>query len=384
MEHQRLQYLIEQHANGRISDAELQELNHWYEAMDYGSKSFDKWVSEAKGEKELINQLYQRFDNKLTAGKRAVYLKHIYKGIAVAASLAILLGIGIILSNRQKPKLTVINVVQKSIVPGSQKAILKLAGGEQIILDNQRQGKVANQYGIAIRKNGLARITYSAVAKNAGHTSDQLYNTIETPRGGQYSIQLPDGTVVWLNAESSLRYPLRFAKNERRVFLTGEAYFEVAHNKNQPFKVISNNQEIRVLGTHFDVKSYSDDDAASTTLLEGSVLIHNLALNKSQLLVPGQQANLTPNSMQVKAVNTQQVISWKKGYFLFDNMDISNIMKLISRWYDVDVKYVNVDQRETFGGTFSENTDLKELLQNLQQLGHLHFQIDGRKIVISK
>jgi transmembrane sensor len=384
MEHPRLQYLIEQYSNEQISDDELMELDRWFSSVDYGQKSFDDWVNEAMGEKVLVDDLYLRFREKLNVSKRTIYLKRIYWSLTVAASLGIIFFMGIVLISKQKPELITKNSSKYQIVPGSQKAILRLASGEQIVLDSQHQGKLANQYGITISKSGQARITYNVNANSATPASTQFYNTIETPKGGQYSIQLPDGTIAWLNAASTLKYPLSFAKNERRVFLTGEAYFEVVHHKNQPFKVISNNQEVTDLGTHFDVKAYSDDDAASTTLLEGSVKIHNLALNKSQLLVPGQQANLTHSNILVSVVNTQQVLSWKKGYFLFDNMDISNIMKEISRWYDVDVKYVDINQRETFGGTFSQHTDLKELLKNLQQLGHLHFQIDGRKIVVSK
>jgi ferric-dicitrate binding protein FerR (iron transport regulator) len=383
MEHQRLEYLIEQFSNGRITAEELQELNQWYDSVDYGYKSFDKWINDAGGENELVDELFSRFERIPKSRKRITYLRPVYRLTAMAASILLIIAVGVILNNKKKIKLSANNISEKPVVPGSQKAILKLANGEKIILDDQHPGKVASQYGTSIVKNNKGQIVYSNSADSANLT-DRLYNTIETPRGGKFSVVLPDGTVAWLNAASTLKYPLRFSKNERRVELTGEAYFEVAHNKDQPFKVISKNQEVRVLGTHFDVKAYEDDDAVSTTLLQGSVLIHNNALNKSKLLVPGQQANLTLNDMQIGEVNVQQVVSWKKGYFLFDHNNIKDIMKLISRWYDVDIRYVDIDQRETFGGTFSEYSDLKEMLQNLQQLGHVHFKLDGRKIIVSK
>lgn len=383
MEHNRLEYLIEQYSSGKITTEELQELNQWYDSVDYGFKSFDEWVNEVGSESNLVDELYSRFDSTPKSPKRVVYLRPVYRFTAVAASILLVISIAIILNNKKKAKLSVVNIIEKPVLPGSQKAILKLANGQNIILDDQHPGKVANQYGISIVKNSKGQIVYSNPAHSA-KPADELYNTIETPRGGKYSVILPDGTVVWLNAASSLKYPLHFSKNERRVELTGEAYFEVAHNKYQPFKVISKNQEVRVLGTHFDVKAYDDDDAVSTTLLQGSVLIHNNALNKSQLLVPGQQANLTQNNMQVGEVNTQQVISWKKGYFLFDHDNIKDIMKMISRWYDVDIRYADIDQHETFGGTFSEYSDLKGMLQNLQQLGHVHFKLEGRKITVNK
>ncbi|WP_183573030.1 FecR family protein [Mucilaginibacter sp. X5P1] len=385
MEHHRLQYLIEQYSKDQINAEELHELNQWYESVDYSSKSFDEWVSESRGEEELINQLYERFDFKVKANKRVINLKRTYRAIGIAASITIVFLIGFALNKQQKMQLTAKASIQKAIIPGSDKAILKLANGQQIVLDSQRTGTIASQYGVSITKNSKGQIVY----KNPTGSSKQpynleAYNTIETKRGGQYSIQLPDGTKVWLNAASSLKYPLHFSKNERRVELTGEAYFEVAHNKNQPFKVISNNQEVRVLGTHFNINAYDDEPAVSTTLLEGSVLIRNLSSRESQMLVPGQQANIAKNDLKISTVNTEQVISWKKGYFLFDNMDISSIMRVISRWYDVDIQYSDIDKSETFGGTFSRQADLTEILHDLQQLGHVHFKIEDRKITIGK
>jgi transmembrane sensor len=388
MEHHRLQYLIEQYSKSQINAEELHELNQWYESVDYGNKSFDAWVREFRGEEELINQLYGRFDLKVKSNKRIINLKRTYRAISVAASLIIVFSIGFALHKRQKTQLTSKAGIQKTILPGSEKAILKLANGQQIVLDNHGKGKIASQYGVSITQNSNGRIVY----KNSAGSSKQpynlnVYNTIETKRGGQYNIELPDGTKVWLNAASSLKYPLHFSKNERRVELTGEAYFEVAHNKNQPFKVISNNQEVRDLGTHFNINAYDDEPAVSTTLLEGSVSICNLSSHKSQTLVPGQQAVISANDLKIATVNTEQVISWKKGYFLFDNMDINSIMRVISRWYDVDIKYADtnsIDRSETFGGTFSRQADLTEILRNLQQLGHVNFKIEGRKITISK
>jgi len=385
MEHHRLQYLIEQYSKDQINVEELHELNQWYESVDYSSKSFDEWVKVSRGEEELINQLYERFDFKVKANKRVINLKRTYRAIGIAASITIVFLIGFALNKRQKMQLTAKSSIQKAILPGSDKAILKLANGQQIVLDSQRTGTIASQYGISITKNSKGQIAY----KNSPGSSKQpynleAYNTIETRRGGQYSIQLPDGTKVWLNAASSLKYPLHFSKNERRVELTGEAYFEVAHNKNQPFKVISDNQEVRVLGTHFNINAYDDEPTVSTTLLEGSVAIRNLSSRESKMLVPGQQANIAKNDLKISTVNTEQVISWKKGYFLFDNMDISSIMRVISRWYDVDIQYDNIDRSETFGGTFSRQADLTEILQDLQQLGHVHFKIEGRKITIGK
>jgi hypothetical protein len=384
MEHQRLQYLIKQYLEKQGTAQELAELNEWYRSIDYGCSDFDQWVKEVNGEQELASQLYMRFNNKLEENKRIVYPAKIYKIAGFAASIIAIISVLFIIYNNHKVNLVAKNTIQKPVVPGRNTAILTLANGSKIVLDDEKSGKIAKQSNVVISKNAQGKVVYKIISGEAKNNDVLAYNSIQTPRGGQYQVQLPDGTQVWLNAASSLKYPVHFAKTERRVELTGEAYFEVVHNANVPFKVISNNQEIKVLGTHFDVKAYSDDDAVSTTLLQGSVLIHNLAMNKSQLLIPGQQANLTQTSMQVSQVNTKQVISWKKGYFLFANMDIRNIMKLLSRWYDVDVHYQDIDQRETFGGTFSEHSDLKQILQNLQQLGHVHFRMEGHKVIVNK
>jgi len=385
MEHHRLQYLIEQYSKSQINAEELHELNQWYESVDYGSKSFDAWVRESRGEEELINQLYNRFDVKIKANKRVINLQRTYKAIGIAASITIVFLMGLALNKQQRMQLTAKAHIEKPILPGSEKAILKLANGQQVVLDNQGKGTIANQYGVSITKNNKGQIVYknSTASSKLAYSSD-VYNIIETKRGGQYSVELPDGTKVWLNAASSLKYPLHFSKNERRVELTGEAYFEVAHNKNQPFKVVSKNQEVSDLGTHFNINAYDDEPAVSTTLLEGSVSIRNLSSRKSQMLVPGQQAVISKNDLKISSVNTEQVISWKKGYFLFDNMDINSIMRVISRWYDVDIQYTDIDRGETFGGTFSRQANLTEILGNLQQLGHVHFKIEGRKITISK
>ncbi len=196
---------------------------------------------------------------------------------------------------------------------------------------------------------------------------------------------MADGSKVWLNAASSITFPTEFTGSERVVKVSGEAYFEVAHNKTLPFKVITGQQEIKVLGTHFNVKSYDDDTNISTTLLEGSVKIKDLSSGASGMLLPGQQAKLNKGSRKIAIVpaNIDEVIAWKNGYFMFDNQKITSIMKSMSRWYDVEVEYIKPDNNERFGGTFSRSSNMVDILNSLQSLGKVRFKIANRKIIVS-
>ena len=219
--------------------------------------------------------------------------------------------------------------------------------------------------------------------KNQAVTPDRMaYHTLYVPRGGQYKVKLPDGTKVWMNSESTLYFPITSNGKDRQVRLTGEAYFEVAHNKRLPFKVQTGDQLVSVLGTHFNVKGYPEDADIATTLLQGSVRISKLSTGQAKMLLPGQQSNLKQSrkDIDISYVKTDQAIAWKNGYFLFDNQDIKSVMKTISRWYNVDVTYSKNLGNDRFGGTFSRNANLSELLTNLQELGGVRFQITNRNI----
>jgi ferric-dicitrate binding protein FerR (iron transport regulator) len=272
-------------------------------------------------------------------------------------------------------------VKKHSIKPGTNTAILTLANGASIALDKAGNGVLAKSGNTAIRKMKNGLLAYTAGDNKEAAVSDAL-NTITIPRGGQYTITLPDGTSVWLNSQSSLTFPVTFKGSERKVSLTGEAYFEVAKNKHMPFIVHTGNADIKVLGTHFNVKAYQEDNAVKTTLLEGSVSLSNRS--SSTLLVPGEQgvAEAADGKITQKKVNINQVMAWKAGYFIFREDDIHDIMKQISRWYDVDVEYRGNLANIKFGGTYSKNKDITELLKGLELTGLVHFKIEGRRIIV--
>lgn len=340
---------------------------------------------EARDQFELLQKRFSAPENHIKnrrAGVSPMYVK-----LAIAASLLIICAIGVLLYKNREGEawLRVSQMTKGDIRPGSNKAYLTLASGRKISLTDVSNGAIAKQSGIVITKTSEGQLVYTLSDMHTEPSASE-YNMIETPRGGQYQVKLPDGTRVWLNAASSLRYPANFnAKAERRVELNGEGYFEVASDKGHPFIVETAQQEVKVLGTQFNISAYSDEPAISTTLLEGSVQVNDLFSKERKQLFPGQQSSIPGNGgpVAVTNVNADDVVAWKSGYFVFDNQDIRSIMKVISRWYDVDVEYGTINKEERFGGTFSRSADLADILRNLESLGNIHFKLKGRRIMIS-
>ncbi|HSV09487.1 MAG TPA: FecR family protein [Hanamia sp.] len=266
---------------------------------------------------------------------------------------------------------------KNDVVPGKNKAILTLANGSSIILDSAANGTLTTQGNSKILKlNGM--LSYNTLKNKS---SEVVYNTISTPRGGQYQLMLADGSKVWLNAASSLRFPASFVGKERKVELLGEAYFEVAKNAKMPFKVKVNGMEVEVLGTHFNINSYENESTIRTTLLEGSVKINKN--NSSSLLKPGQQAQMN-KAGEIKIINdadVEEAIAWKEGKFQFDRADIHDIMRQLTRWYDVNVEYKGTVSSH-FGGTISRDVNLSQVLNMLHLTGEVKFQVEDRKVVV--
>ena len=278
---------------------------------------------------------------------------------------------------RQISKTENIKSPANDVAPGGNKAILTLANGTSIILDSAANGTLTTQGNSKILKlNGM--LSYNTLKNKS---SEVLYNTISTPRGGQYELMLSDGSKVWLNAASSLRFPAAFVGKERKVELLGEAYFEVAKNAAMPFKVKVHGMEVEVLGTHFNINSYDNESMIRTTLLEGSVKINKN--NSSSLLKPGEQAQMN-KAGEIKIINNvdvEEAIAWKEGKFQFDKADIHDIMRQLARWYDVDVEYKGTVSSH-FGGTISRDVNLSQVLNMLHLTGEVNFQIQDKKVVV--
>lgn len=275
----------------------------------------------------------------------------------------------------------------KGIQPGGNKATLTLADGSVIVLDNAKTGMLTQQGNVQIQKLADGELAYQPVGERS---SVLLYNTVSTPRGGQYQVNLPDGSKVWLNAASSLRFPSAFTEKERRVELTGEAYFEIAAlaKKDGPGKVpfivaVDGKQEVEVLGTQFNVMAYHDESSVNTTLIEGSVKVSSPQTNFSKMIAPGQQVQLNQQGRLVvnKNADLEDVLAWRKGRFHFEGADIEQVMRQIARWYDVEVVF-HGKPKKLFHGGISRNVDVSKVFKMLENTGAVQFRIEGRKIIV--
>ncbi|HRO45906.1 FecR domain-containing protein [Agriterribacter sp.] len=276
--------------------------------------------------------------------------------------------------NKGNKAQTLVKANAQEIKPGHEGAILTLADGSKVLLDTIHSGTVALQSGVTAKvKNGA--LVYE------GTGSEVVYNAVQTPKGRQYHLTLPDGSEVWLNSLSSIRYPTSFRGKERRVEITGEAYFEVAEKKGLPFHVkINDMTSVEVMGTHFNINSYSNERSINTTLIEGSVKVTGNISHA--LLKPGQQARVKDRIDIYVDVDIDQVMAWKNGLFDFEGLSITEIMRQLERWYDIEVEFENgVKDNIRFTGGISKGVTLNQLLEALEVLD-IHFQLDGRRLII--
>jgi transmembrane sensor len=308
----------------------------------------------------------------------------LWRKYAVAASVVLILSVGSLYFFNQKQQETKIEEPQakrfkNDVNPGGNKAMLTLADGSKISLDDVANGKVAQQSGIVISKTADGQLVYHVDNKTASSKAPQ-YNTVSTPRGGQYQLVLPDGTRVWLNAASKLKFPSSFAQlADRKVELSGEAYFEVTKDRKRPFKVEAASQEVVVLGTHFNVDAYAGGSATKTTLLEGRVKLRYNA--KDYMLSPGQQA-VVGTVVRIGEVDTEEVIAWKNGNFSFADSDIKTVMTALERWYDIEVVYEGSTTSVGFNAEISKEKTLIQVLKALEKTGNVRFRIEGRRVIV--
>lgn len=324
-------------------------------------------------------------------------LPSILRRWSAAAVIAVaLIGGGLFFLTQKGPKHLVSSGRPSSgnITPGSNRAILTLANGQQIVLNSAQNGVLSQQGNVQVIKLDSGQLAYSSHISGAGKagsavhdnntgapSGELLYNTITTPRGGQYQIVLPDETRVWLNAESSLRFPTSFSGKERNVELTGEGYFEVRQDKDKPFLVTAGQTETRVLGTHFNIMAYGDENAVRTTLLEGSVKMGQG--NQHSLLRPGEQGefDVLHTTLTTRAVNTRAAIAWKDGYYYFDRTPVQSVMRQIARWYNVEIVYQGAIPRDEIVGKIPRTAYVSEVLHIMELIG-IRFKIEDRKIIV--
>ena len=390
MDNQELIQLFDRYMNMESSEEETNELfryvNDARNATQVTEILGDRLNAEAENDLLPIHTqqhiLAQIFNHQTEPVKQTrIRLLQLAK---VAAAILIFILPGIYLFTHSKPGAgTLISknkAHQNDIQPGGNNATLTLSNGSQIVLGSAKNGILARQSNASIIKLANGKVVYNKATTNTVITE---YNTMTTPRGGKYDLVLSDGTKVWLNAASSITYPTVFVGKERRVTITGEAYFEVAKNKEMPFKInVNGREEVQVLGTHFNIMAYNDEPAIKTTLLEGSVKI--VKDKTTGFLKPGQQAQLTPNGQLsiVDDADINEAVAWKNGQTLFVNEDIQTIMRQVSRWYNVDVEYQGTMPTRLFTGGISRESNLSVLLRILE-LSNIHFKITDAKIIVT-
>lgn len=382
----RLQELSHKSLMGTITDAEKKELGDWLNQVEEKPLEIPDDIAEDKS--QYGEYLFQRISEQ-TGIKPEPQTTILWpKIVAIAAAVAFMV-LGVYFFNyRNSAKNDQNNgIVMQDIAPGKQGATLTLANGKTIRLSDVKNGELAKQAGITITKTKEGQLIYE-IKPSAGTTTDfGGINTLSTAKGETYKVNLPDGTEVWLNAASSLKYAANLLQyGKRKVSLQGEAYFQVAKDKAHPFVVETEKQLVEVLGTHFNINAYSDEKVVKTTLLEGSVKIASLSgdKTKSSILKPGQQSVLNEKGIQVTEVEPDEAIAWQKGYFRFYDEHIVSVMSKISRWYNIEVEYESQLPQVGFNARIDKYSNMKDVLKILEKSKAVHFKIEGRKVIVSK
>lgn len=386
MNEQQIAEIIERYHSGTATEEEKALLLSW--SLHFRSPETEELSMEDR--EEDLNTVWASLQTKLPQTSHSFPQEakkvSIWPKLLAVAAVLVVISFGILfVADRFSSSAADSNAAQ--ILPGTNQATLTLSNGKRVVLDGVAQQEVLLESGIAITKTRTGELIYQAVPdEREDHTAK--YNVLETSRGQQYQVILPDGSHVWLNAASSLRYPVAFGKGERVVELTGEGYFEVAHNKDKPFKVKTADQLVAVLGTHFNVNAYVEDLVSKTTLLEGSVRVTVPALAREDkgnvILVPGQESVLIGNQLQVQPADLEVAVAWRNGNFMFEGENIRSIMKKISRWYNVEIVYEGEVPEYRFGGTVSRFANVSQVLRKLELTDKVHFKVEERRIIVTK
>ena len=392
MSDERLSYLIARYFQNLATDKEKDELmplledpqnkevieemmSHFWEESNSGTAIFSKEKSN-----EMLNEILK--DSSVSEPK--IHNDRKWRWLYSAAAIFIVLLSSALIyrlafqstDSQHKPAKT---YAKANITPGRNRAVLTLSNGSAVDLDSMKRGSLAQGNSIITSTGG--QLLYQTDKNRAPEIA---YNILTTPKGGQYQMTLSDGSKVWLNAASSIRFPVTFTGKQRPVEITGEAYFEVAKNPNQPFVVSLNGMEIKVLGTHFNVNGYPDEEGIKTTLLEGSVKISKGPA--TVVLAPGQQADLVSSGKMslLDDADIEKAVSWKDGYFHFNKSDLQTVMRELSRWYDIDIIYENPNRTSqySFSGDVEKSLSLSAVLRILEK-SNVHFRIEERRLIVT-
>lgn len=382
--------LIYRQRSGELSETEQETLSAWLAASEQNRRLFAELSS---GQLEAITRS-EADQEKLQASIERVYLAtgikpgpaNIYMSkwrtwrwaaAVLVLALAGAWALRLVQANKQPPLMA----VHTDVAPGSRKATLQLGNGSTIVLDDVQNGVIASQGKTVIKKSANGQLVYDASAAVA---TEITYNTIATPNGGEYEVILPDGSHVWLNAASSIRFPAAFTGNTRQVEINGEAYLEVVKNAKAPFTVVSGKHSVEVLGTAFNIHSYPKDENIATTLIKGSIRI--VAGKNTKVLQPGQQSLVSRNAGDIRLapeVNMEEVLAWRNGKFIFDDTNMKTVVSQLERWYDVSINYTGMEDYR-FNGEISRNVSLSKVLKMMELTSNIHYKINDRNIYMTK
>ena len=380
---QRLEFLLLRYMEDKATAAEREELGQFIQNEQNEVTVLEIMEELVATEKEMENYNVKNWEpllgellqekNKLR--KRGLVRVINWKRISVAASIlfAVVLTGYLVLFRKDTKQVEVVKVTQPIDVksPEKNRAMITLANGQQVHLDSAVNGTLLEQAGVQIMKLADGKIVY------VGSTAEIINNTLSNPRGSKViDMTMADGSRVWLNSGSSVTYPVAFVGEERKISITGEAYFEVMQDKKHPFKVdINGKGEVEVLGTHFNINAYDDESDIKVTLLEGSVKVNN------SIIEPGQQAQVSDKVKIIDKVDMDEVMAWKNDMFDFNSADIKTIMRQIGRWYDLEIIYQDNISKETFSGMVGRSNKVSKVLMILEKAG-IKFRIEGKKLII--
>ena len=374
----RTAYLIAGFLKHTLTIEETEELDDWINASEENMILFERMTDEKNLEQAADWFKQMNVEGDLKAVKQKIHNSRpsglwVY-ALAAAIIVSVIAGIYLYKGNGNKGSNKTI-AVQRDIQPGSDMATLTLSNGQQVVLGRDGADTAINKQVQVLRKDGQLVYANNAAVK------ELVYNTLTVPRKGQYKLTLPEGTKVWLNAESSIRYPVSFIGNERKVFVTGETYFEVAKDKDKPFRVVANNVTVEALGTQFNVNAYNNEPFLAATLVEGSIKVTNGA--KENILKPGQQAQVRRGDFTVVNTAIDDVTAWKDNRFKFSGTSIDEIMRQVERWYDADVVFKDAVNLH-LTATINRDVPVSKLLHILEQTGQVHFKINDNRITVMK
>lgn len=391
-------YLVTRFVAGEITFAELKELEDWKKENPANLALFEELINNKNSTQAVKRMQSYKTELKLEQIKslredrkaKTPLIPLLWQKILAAASIIALLGFLLFTYyKREKEDISIGNMIGMiDVSPGSNKAILTLQNGKRIFLSDSLKGEIANDHGVSINKTGEGQISYSENGINKSLES-VVTNRIETPIGGQFHLVLPDGTKVWLNSASALKYPVVFNGQLRKVELIGEAYFEVAPNKAMPFIVKTPSQQVEVLGTKFNINGYVNEGNTKTTLIEGSVrvtLSQQMASRAGEVILkPGQQAIQRQKAIVIQLADIETAIAWKNGMLEFKDAPIDDIMRQVARWYNLDIAYEGNVPKDLFTGGISRKSNLDNLLK-IFRMSRINFKLEEgsvrKKLVI--